>query len=117
MACLRSVARMPPTRGGPVSESLRVCLLRGAASASEAGRVCPSESDCNLAPYPIRTHPSLHSPLRFRAAGPAGRPLQARSPTQNRSCTEDSDAISKSSYYYDTIIRYYITVIMCYNVL
>jgi hypothetical protein len=25
--------------------------------------------------------------------------------------------ISKSSYYYDTIIRYYIGVIMCYNVL
>jgi hypothetical protein len=25
--------------------------------------------------------------------------------------------ISKSSYYYDTIIRYYISVIMCYNVL
>jgi hypothetical protein len=23
----------------------------------------------------------------------------------------------KSSYYYDTIIRYYISVIMCYNVL
>ena len=25
--------------------------------------------------------------------------------------------ISKSSYYYDTIIRYYISVIMCHNVL
>ncbi len=29
---------------------------------------------------------------------------------------DDSD-ISKSSYYYDTIIRYYISVIMCHNVL
>jgi hypothetical protein len=29
----------------------------------------------------------------------------------------DVYTISKPSYYYDTIIRYYIGVIMCYNVL
>ncbi len=29
----------------------------------------------------------------------------------------EGNIISKPSYYYDTIIRYYIIVIMCYNVL
>ena len=44
-------------------------------------------------------------------------PRPGGSITVVRSSGRRGTDISKSGYYYDTIIRYYISVIMCYNVL